>query len=63
MTASYGYGISVTPLQILTIVGGIINGYKPIPTLILENQQGVSKNFCANGLFKDFSNYTRFDED
>lgn len=47
MTASYGYGISVTPLQILTIVGGIINGYKPIPTLILENQQGGVERISA----------------
>lgn len=35
MTASYGYGISVTPLQVLTTFGGIINeGIKPTPTLI-----------------------------
>ncbi len=38
MTASYGYGISVTPLQILTVVASIINdGIKVKPTLLNEN--------------------------
>jgi cell division protein FtsI (penicillin-binding protein 3) len=37
MTASYGYGISVTPLQVLTTFGGIVNdGHKPCPTLIFQ---------------------------
>ncbi|MDP4725263.1 MAG: penicillin-binding protein 2 [Alphaproteobacteria bacterium] len=41
MTASYGYGIAVTPLQMMTVIGTIINNGQSIkPTLIhLPNDQ------------------------
>ena len=41
MTASYGYGIAVTPLQMLTVIGTIINNGQSIkPTLIhIANDQ------------------------
>ena len=39
MTVSYGYGVSVTPLQALTTIAGVINnGYRPKPTLIFQDK-------------------------
>ena len=39
MTVSYGYGVSVTPLQALTTIAGVINnGYRPTPTLISQDK-------------------------
>lgn len=39
MTASYGYGISVTPLQLISTVGGFINdGIVPVATLLFKGQ-------------------------
>lgn len=35
MTMSYGYGISVTPLQTFCTINGLVNdGFKPIPTIL-----------------------------
>ncbi|WP_165380361.1 peptidoglycan D,D-transpeptidase FtsI family protein [Candidatus Finniella inopinata] len=39
MTVSYGYGVSVTPLQALTTIAGVINnGHRPKPTLIYKDK-------------------------
>jgi cell division protein FtsI (penicillin-binding protein 3) len=41
MTLSYGYGLSVTPIQLLAIISGMVcGGRKPIPTL-LKRETGV----------------------
>jgi cell division protein FtsI (penicillin-binding protein 3) len=44
LTASYGHGISVTPLQLTSAVASIVNGgFKVKPTLILETETGRKK--------------------
>ena len=45
MTVSYGYGVSVTPLQALTTIAGVINnGYRPQPTLIFQDKSFENPN-------------------
>lgn len=44
MSVSYGYGLAVTPLQLLTAVTSIVNdGYKVQPTLLRDRQFETSK--------------------
>lgn len=47
-TTAYGYGISVTPMHIITAFSAILNGgiYTP-PTLISENSQRESKRIIS----------------
>jgi cell division protein FtsI (penicillin-binding protein 3) len=40
MTASYGYGLSVSPLHLMTIIASIMNdGYPVKPTLLYQNEK------------------------
>ncbi|MBY0463108.1 MAG: penicillin-binding protein 2, partial [Alphaproteobacteria bacterium] len=49
MTVSYGYGISVTPLQLISTIGGIVNnGILPQPTLLHKNAHQREEAIKAN---------------
>ncbi|NBT85064.1 MAG: penicillin-binding protein 2 [Alphaproteobacteria bacterium] len=49
MTVSYGYGISVTPLQLISTIGGIINnGILPQPTLLHKDVRQREEVIKAN---------------
>ena len=44
ITASYGYGISISPLQLVTAIGGIVNnGIMQSPTLLKADSSKVRK--------------------
>ncbi|MBY0281825.1 MAG: penicillin-binding protein 2 [Alphaproteobacteria bacterium] len=49
MTVSYGYGISVTPLRLITTIGGVINsGVLPQATLLHKNDKAREATIRAN---------------
>ncbi len=53
ITASYGYGISITPLQTLSIVGTIVNdGIAVQPTLLFKSDEERAQLIQANAQTK-----------
>ena len=59
-TAAYGYGISVTPMHIITAFASILNGgiYTP-PTLIIENNQRESTRVISEQTSHDMRKLLR----
>ncbi|MCF8474326.1 MAG: penicillin-binding protein 2 [Emcibacter sp.] len=58
MTVSYGHGIAVTPLQLVTGVASVVNGGRLIPaTLIRKNNTLVDETPYNNVSFSQEENY------
>ena len=56
MTVSYGHGIAVTPLHLVTGIASIVNGGRLIPaTLIRKDNDAESESYSSSEFGRDFA--------